>query len=156
MNTDQYLICRIMTNLIIIRFLEWSDYLRGRVKSMMWFHPIYHDQMAYMIMDNPIKTHRCLHNTRCLYATIKSDLFCSFIFAYLLKKAWRIMKDSHSVWIILQLLAPTLAQLMLKLQARKRIHFQRQQNSTEGNAAFNYNIYIYIYNNYNNNNNKKC
>lgn len=47
-----------MRNLIIIRFLEWSDYLSGRVKSMMWFYPIYHNQMAYMIMENPIKTHK--------------------------------------------------------------------------------------------------
>lgn len=146
MNTDQYLICRIMTNLIIIRFLEWSDYLRGRVKSMMWFHPIYHDQMANMIMDNPIKTHRCLHNTQRLFATIKSDLFCSFIFAYLLKKAWRIMKDSHSVWIILQLLAPTLAQLMLKLQvSRPEKEYISNDNRTLRKAMQHLTItYMYI------------
>lgn len=52
------------TNLIIIRFLEWSDYSSGRVKSMMWYYPIYHNQMTYMIMKNLNKTHRFLHNTQ--------------------------------------------------------------------------------------------
>lgn len=99
-----------MTNLINARFLAWSYYLSGHYLSDLSTLSQSNSLCDYGNSDLNTDFSTTL---RCLYSTIKSVVFSSFIHAHLLpKKSMRNKRTATASGLS----GPTLTQLMLKLQ----------------------------------------